>query len=197
MVNEATQPFGILTIGYGNRSLDDFVALLCSLGVEYLIDIRSVPHSQHRPEFSGGSLRETLRSSGIRYVFMGDCLGGRPDDPDCYVNGKVDYLRCRNRDWFRAGLKRLETAWASTQHVVLMCSEGKPEKCHRSKLIGEELTALRIPVLHVDESGALVPHPTVMDRLDDGQLTLFESPESATMSRKRYAPRRQDGGSGG
>ena len=37
-----------------------------------------------------------------------------------------------------------------------MCSEGRPEQCHRSKLIGEALAAAGIPVCHIDEDGGLL-----------------------------------------
>ena len=33
-----------------------------------------------------------------------------------------------------------------------MCSEGKPEQCHRSKLIGASLDEEEIPVIHIDEN---------------------------------------------
>ena len=39
--------------------------------------------------------------------------------------------------------------------MVLMCSEGKPEMCHRSKLIAASLIELGIPVAHIDEHDTL------------------------------------------
>ena len=41
-----------------------------------------------------------------------------------------------------------------------MCSEGKPEMCHRSKLIGATLDELGIPVLHIDEDDGCGPRQT-------------------------------------
>lgn len=182
----------ILTIGYGGRTLDEFLQLLCSHAVQYVVDVRSVPYSQHRPEFNRESLHTALADHGIKYLFMGDCLGGRPADSDCYIDGRVDYLRCRSKDWFQAGIKRLQAASAGSHQIVLMCSEGKPENCHRTKLIGEEVVAQRGRVLHIDEKGNSVEHSEVMARLSDPQMGLFEPPASVTMSRKRYdAPREE------
>lgn len=65
-----------------------------------------------------------------------------------------------------------------------MCSEGKPENCHRSKLIGESLLALNIPVLHIDENDTLVDQEAVILRLTGGQLSLFG--DLTFTSRKRY-----------
>ena len=51
----------IVTIGYGLRDLEEFVALLTRYGVKYVGDVRSVPFSRRRPEFSRGALEQTLR----------------------------------------------------------------------------------------------------------------------------------------
>ncbi len=70
-----------------------------------------------------------------------------------------------------------------------MCSEGKPEECHRSKLIGVTLTDGEIPVIHIDENDALRSQAEIIDRLTGGQLSLFGEP--TFRSRKRY-PRSED-----
>src|SRR5690349_1084972 len=88
----------LYTLGYGSRSLDDFLALLHRFDIGCLVDVRTSPYSRHRPEFSKQPLDASLRDAGIRYVFQGDSLGGRPDDPDCYVDGKVDYDRLAEKE---------------------------------------------------------------------------------------------------
>ncbi|MGD2110761.1 MAG: DUF488 domain-containing protein [Phycisphaerae bacterium] len=176
----------ILTIGYGNRTPESFLELLLLHHTGLLVDVRSAPYSRTRPEFSGDSLRVQLPAQGIEYTFMGHSLGGQPDDPECFVNGRVDYVRCRRQAWFQTGVDELQSMYDNPPQLVLMCAELRPEQCHRSKLIGEELTARGIRVLHIDESGTEVPHVKVIERLSRGQLELFGSPTSSTMSRKRY-----------
>jgi uncharacterized protein (DUF488 family) len=176
------------TIGYGARSLEQFIAVLKASRIEYLLDVRTAPYSKFRPEFSREILERTLKSSGIRYVFMGDMLGGQPRDPDCYTDGKVDYEKVRQQEFFKAGLERLRKAHEQGSRVVLMCSEGKPEQCHRSKMIGEALAAAGIPVRHIDEDGRTLTQAQVMDRLTGGQFDLFGGP--SLTSRKRYGPGR-------
>jgi uncharacterized protein (DUF488 family) len=82
----------------------------------------------------------------------------------------------------------LRKAHAQRRRAVLMCSEGRPEQCHRSKLIGEALAAAAIPIRHIDEDGQLLTQRQVMDRLTGGQLDFFGGP--ALTSRKRYGPER-------
>ncbi len=176
------------TIGYGARTIEEFIAALKANGIEYLLDVRSAPYSKFKPEFSKELLEAALTKEGIRYLFMGDTLGGQPRDRDCYSDGKVDYEKVRQRPFFNAGIERLRKAHEQRVRAALMCSEGRPEQCHRSKMIGEALAAAGIPVRHIDEDGRVLTQQQVMDRLTGGQLDFFGGP--ALTSRKRHGPDR-------
>lgn len=164
--------------------MGDFLQVLKTHQIGYLIDVRSAPYSRFKPEFSKGTLEALLREHDIHYIYLGDKLGGQPDDPTCYADGKVIYDEVRRRASFQEGLARVATAFRRRLHVVLMCSEGKPEQCHRSKLIGQALMEQDIPVTHIDENDQLVSQADVIYELTDGQLNLFG--DLALTSRKRY-----------
>lgn len=182
---EAEAP--IRTIGYGARSADELISELAAAGAEYLVDVRSAPYSRFKPEFSREALAAKLEDDGIRYVFMGDTLGGRPDDPECYdVDGRVDYERCRLRPAFLDGVASLEGGWEGGHRIVLMCSEGKPQECHRTKLVAEELVRMGVPVSHIDERGVERAHEAVMESITNGQGTLFGAAAAASRSRKKH-----------
>jgi uncharacterized protein (DUF488 family) len=176
----------IYTIGYGARPLPEFIATLQAHHVAYLIDVRSKPYSRYRPEFSKSELEAALKDAGIRYVFMGDTLGGQPDDQGCYTEGKVDYEKVRQMDFYGEGIGRVQKAYAQQLPVALLCAEGKPEQCHRSKLIGQTLTELGIPVAHIDENDTLVSQAEVLLRLTSNQPSLFGDGFHQFSSRKRY-----------
>ncbi|HVR35278.1 MAG TPA: DUF488 domain-containing protein [Methylomirabilota bacterium] len=178
------------TIGYGARSLEGFLAVLRQHRIEYVLDVRSAPYSKFKPEFSKEVFEAALKAHGIRYVFMGDTLGGQPRGLECYTDGKVDYDKVRTRPFFREGIGRLRKAHEQGLRAALMCSEGKPEQCHRSKMIGEALAVAGIPFLHIDEDNRLLTQLQVMDRLTGGQLDFFGGP--VLTSRKRYGPGRDD-----
>ena len=181
----------IYTIGYGARSVEALIAVLQANDIAYLIDVRTAPYSRYKPEFSRDALETALARHAIRYIFMGDTLGGRPDAPDCYVDGRVDYAKVAEKAFYRHGIARLQAAFAQQRRIVLLCSEGKPEQCHRSKLIGETLSALAIPVLHIDEEDRLLTQAEVIARLTGGQLGLFGQEEFT--SRKRYGQDEAEG----
>lgn len=174
----------IYTIGYGDRDIEAFTAVLQQYQIAYLIDVRTAPYSGYKPDFSKERLERALGQQGIRYVFMGEQLGGRPADPDCYSGEKVDYEKIKVKGWYQEGIGRITNAFQQQRRVVLMCSEGKPENCHRSKLLGVSLTDLNIPVAHIDENNQLKTQVEVIVQLTGGQLGLFGEP--AFTSRKRY-----------
>lgn len=178
----------LYTIGHGNRKLAEFLALLKNFGIEYLIDVRSQPYSKFNPQFNQNDLKLSLEHNGIKYVFMGDSIGGRPKDTSCYDDdGKVDYDVVKTKDFFIQGINRLKTAYNQDIHVVLMCSESKPCECHRSKLIGRVLNFEKIALEHIDETGKLKDQVSVINELNKGlgEFDLFGNPINIT-SRKAY-----------
>jgi uncharacterized protein (DUF488 family) len=179
-------PQPLFTIGYGARTLDEFIAALKANRIEFVIDVRTAPYSKFKTDFSKELLQYHLERAGVRYLFMGDTLGGQPKDPACHTDGKVDYDKVRGKRFFQTGMERLKKTFEQHRRAALMCSEGRPEQCHRSKLIGEALVEGGIPVFHIDEDGQLVSQQQVIDRLTQGQMDLFG--QSPFTSRKRYGP---------
>lgn len=178
----------LLTLGYGNRQQDDVLALLRTQEVRYLIDVRSAPYSRFNPAFSRGNLEAALEGVGIRYVFMGDTLGGRPSAASCYDDaGHVDYLACRESADYKNGFERLRSAFEQDVGAAIFCSELRPEHCHRAKLIGEAMAELGVPVEHIDANGSPTSHGAVMECLRDSQMSLVGEPHRATRSRRAIA----------
>jgi uncharacterized protein (DUF488 family) len=183
----------IYTIGYGGRTIEQFLKLLSEYDINFLIDIRSQPYSRVNHSFSRDAFEKILRKNRIRYVFMGDTLGGRPQDQTCYVDGRVDYSKVREKTFYQDGVSRIETAWEKQIAVALMCAEVKPQECHRSKLIGNTLCNLHIEVAHIDELGKIKTQHAVNKMLLDTQIPLFSEGQSSLLlndkinfSRKKY-----------
>jgi uncharacterized protein (DUF488 family) len=177
----------IFTIGYGQRQIDDLIALLRQYGIVYLLDVRSKPYSKFNPDFSKAALEGHLTQAGIKYLYMGDTLGGQPDVASCYTsNGRVDYEKVKEKEFYRRGIDRLRTAWEQGLRVALMCSEAKPELCHRTKLIGVTLDEEGIPVAHIDENGKLLTQQEALLRLTGGQLGFPGFLDPGYTSRKTY-----------
>ena len=174
----------LYSIGYGNRSWDEVRRLLCARGSEFLIDVRSNPFSKFNPSFGRDSLVELCKKSGIRYVFMGDTLGGKPISNDHFdIDGKVDYMRLADGVEFQSGLSRLVAANNKGICVCVMCSELRPQDCHRCKLIGSELKELGIDMIHIDETGVDISQDEAIYRITGGQDDIFGPSPIITRSR--------------
>lgn len=166
-------PGRLLTIGYGNRSFDEFLTLLVSHHVRVLVDVRSHPYSRFNPAFRKEPLAAALDAAGLTYRWMGDTLGGRPQDPACYTGPRVDYAKVRRTAAYQQGLAALLDGLAPGEPVAVMCAESRPEACHRTLLIGESAVAAGVAVAHIDERGELCPHDAVMARFGGQQLPLW------------------------
>lgn len=175
----------IYTIGYGNRNLSQLLQILQSYSIMYLIDVRSSPYSEYNKEFNKEILAKFLKDHGIKYVYMGDLLGGRPKDLSCYVDGNVIYSEVKKKSFYIEGINRLKTAYNKNLLIALMCSEIDPCNCHRSKLIGETLSSQNIDVRHINRDGLLETQEEVMIKVGKGFTeNLFG--EIELQSRKKY-----------
>ena len=154
----------VLTVGHSNHPLETFLALLRQHGVTVVADVRSAPYSRFNPQFNRKALEDRLETIGIEYVFLGRALGGRPDDPSCYEDGRVRYDRLARTPLFREGLEQVAEG-AGRQRIALMCAEKEPLDCHRTILVGRSLVERGVAVAHILADGSLEPHDETMDRL--------------------------------
>jgi uncharacterized protein (DUF488 family) len=177
----------IYSIGHGNKKFEDFLKELNSFDIKYLIDVRTSPYSKYNPQYNRELLKNNLAEVNITYIYMGDNLGGLPSDRSCYIEGKVSYDLIKEKDFFIEGLSRLIKAYEKEINVAVMCSESKPEECHRSKLIGQELMNKNISILHITEIDKTKDQLTLMNELTKGKglIDLFGNETSFT-SRKKY-----------
>lgn len=156
----------ILTIGHSNHALDALIALLHRHRVTALADVRSAPYSRFNPQFNRESLARSLKSCGIEYVYLGDGLGGRSDDPACYEDGRVRYDRVTEKAPFQHALDRVVRG-AANHRIVLLCAEREPLECHRTLLVAPALDERGVKVAHIHADGELEPHGEAMERLLD------------------------------
>lgn len=153
----------VCSIGHSNHTIEEFVTLLQRHDIRILADVRSQPYSRYSPHFNREVLAQSLKNVGIRYVFLGASLGGRPEDPALYDPGqeRPNYGRQRETPRFQQGLHEL-IALATALPTTMMCSEGDPHSCHRQWSITPSLLALEVVVLHIHPDGHLeVAEPTM------------------------------------
>jgi len=155
------------TIGHSNHPLDHFIDLLKMHAITAVGDVRSSPYSRFSPQYNRESLHRALKESSIAYVFLGEELGPRSEDPSCYVDGKVRYALLAGTDLFRRGLERLKIGMAKFR-IALMCAEKDPITCHRMILVCRALRRDGFVIRHILGDGAV-------EDLRDAELRLLRT----------------------
>src|SRR5688500_9570232 len=107
MVSDASARPGLFTIGYSNHSCETFLNLLRVQGVTAVADVRSSPFIRYNPQYNREVLALALEEAGLHYVFLGQELGARRSEPECYDAGKVRYDRIARTALFQKGLERV------------------------------------------------------------------------------------------
>jgi uncharacterized protein (DUF488 family) len=169
----------VLSIGHSNHTVDHFLGLLKSQGVQVVVDTRSQPYSKYTTQFDQEDLKAALTAAGIRYLFLGRELGGRPEGDEFYDDeGHVLYDRVAASPRFREGLSRLERG-IREYNVAMLCAEENPAECHRRLLIGRVLLDRGFRVDHVRGDGRVQTEEEVAAETDPdrNQLSLFQKVE--------------------
>ena len=132
----------IFTVGHSNRTIEEFIELLKSHGIEEIADVRSIPRSGYNPQFNETGLSLSLKKAGIAYRHV-EKLGGLRHAKKDSVNlgwknksfrGYADYMGTQS---FADGLDTLMKI-AAAKKTAIMCAEAVPWRCHRS-LISDAL----------------------------------------------------------
>jgi len=145
----------VFTVGHSNHPLEVFIDLLRSQGIELVVDVRSSPYSRYTTHFNADSVKPALHRAGIRYLFLGTELGGRPQAPEFYdAGGYVLYWRIAATPAFVEGIARLLNL-AAAHRLAMLCGEEDPTDCHRRLLVGKVLGGRGVEVRHLRGDGSV------------------------------------------
>jgi uncharacterized protein (DUF488 family) len=181
--NSQKGEWSIFTIGHSNHELDRFLELLRSKHIDVLVDIRSNPYSKFAPQFNKDDLKKAALTAGIKYLFLGKELGGKPKNPGFYDSeGFVLYSRIAESPLFLQGIERLMNG-IRNYRVTLMCSEENPAHCHRRLLVGRVLSEKGVQIQHIRGDAKIqseyeVARESDQIRKDSGQQRLFDLGEA-------------------
>jgi uncharacterized protein (DUF488 family) len=177
---KSSEPTMILTIGHSTRTLAEFIDLLEVYKVTLLVDVRTVPHSRHNPQFNKETLPGNLKPYGIKHIHMPEIGGLRHPKHDSVnmawknsgFRGYADYMQTQE---FTDNLLKI-VSLARENRLALMCAEALPWSCHRS-LISDALVVRHIKVEHIISKNSTINH----------QLTEFAHIEGIKITYPLYA----------
>ena len=149
---KSSVPLVIMTIGHSTRPAAEFIHLLRAHDIKRLVDVRTVPHSRHNPQFNRDQLSAALHSARLHYKYMPGLGGFRHARSDSLntgwhnasFRGYADYMQTPQ---FKKNLDAL-IELAKQEQIAIMCAEAVPWRCHRS-LIADALLARGIEVREI------------------------------------------------
>ncbi|MBI1733282.1 MAG: DUF488 domain-containing protein, partial [Gammaproteobacteria bacterium] len=115
-------------------------------------------------QFNRESLERLLEAHAITYVFLGEELGGRPENSALYLDGKVQYEWVALTEAFQFGIARVVHG-AEEFTLALMCAEKDPAGCHRARLVAPALVREGVVVRHILADGTIESHEEVVQRM--------------------------------
>src|SRR4051812_17264090 len=151
------------TIGHSTRSIAEFMELLRSAGVTFLVDVRTVPRSRTNPQYNRDVLPEALMPFGVGYEHIASLGGLRSSIRDISPSVNAFWQNKSFHNYadhalgpaFHEGLARL-IELGSEQRCAIMCAEAVWWRCHRRIIADYLLTAGR-SVFHILGSEKITP----------------------------------------
>jgi uncharacterized protein (DUF488 family) len=184
MLSVMSSRLAVWTVGHSNHELDEFARLVSGEQIECLVDVRSFPYSRYASQFNREQLEVAMARRGVRYLFLGEELGGRPTSEEHYDGeGHALYGPMSEEATFTPAVERLIEG-ARRHRIALLCSEGDPQDCHRRLLVGKVLTDRGVELRHILPDGTIRTERSVALSDDHGQCSLFaeEAPWRSTQS---------------
>ncbi len=143
------------TIGHSNHTVERLIELLQQHLIDVVADVRTSPYSAYSTQFNKAELQLSLAAHGIRYVYLGTELGGRPADAAMYeADGRVRYDMVADGATYLEGIERLIRG-VEQYRVALLCGEEDPISCHRRRLVGRTLVQRGLLLEHIRGDGSI------------------------------------------
>src|SRR5207247_1205287 len=191
------QPATIMTIGHSNHPIEKLVGLLQASAVAVVVDTRSQPYSKYTVQFNREALQSAIAGAGMKYLYLGRELGGRPEGAGFYdAEGHVLYARVAESRPFREGIERV-LAGSEQYRVALLCAEEDPRDCHRRLLVARVLAERGGALIrHIRGDGRLQTEEELRaeleaERPERAQMALFDPPEVDEWKSTRSALQRK------
>lgn len=184
----------IYTVGHSNYEIDDFLKIVSTYNIDFIVDVRSSPYSQYCPQFNKEIVKNALSNAGIKYLFLGKELGARPDDPSCYYGGRVQFELLRKTELFKQGIARLKDGVSKECVLAIMCSEKNPIDCHRTILISKILKENGMNTKHIISDTEVIDQNQIEQQLQKKfklEPQLFDT-ENAAQERIADAYKKQE-----
>lgn len=190
----------LFTIGHSIHPLNDFLELLKKHAIDYVIDVRSIPYSEHTSDYNKDKIKSYLNNHDVNYAHMGKYFGARQEDPSLYSFDKkrnkfyLDFKKVQESSNFNIGFENILKG-AMQFKIAFMCTEKNPIDCHRAIMVGDAFFKKGYAVKHILEDGNIKEHTELNKDLlnkyfpDRFQGDFFQQPDEKQLIEYAYRQR--------
>lgn len=125
----------IYSIGHSRHPIDRFIELLKVNNIEVLADVRAVARSRW-PQFNQKTLIAALGGAGVQYIHFPELGWKVQAPPEDFERGIDELMRLLGE-----------------RRTAMMCSEGMPDKCHRTLILAPVLKARGVEIVDIYPNG--------------------------------------------
>lgn len=140
----------LYTLGHSNYSLERLIDMLKYFDINCVVDIRGTPYSKYNVQFDKEAIRYSLTKAGFTYIYMAEEFAAKRPNKESYnKEGFSDFERVVQEEAFKRGVERLKNGINKGYKIVLLGAMQDPIRCHRSILVGRELSKLGFNIKHI------------------------------------------------
>jgi uncharacterized protein (DUF488 family) len=186
----------LFTIGYTAFQVEEFVDVIKHYGVNVVVDVRSLPYSEHYAQYNKENIEQMLSTNKIHYRNYSDEFGAHQTEKQYFSrNGYLDFELFAESARFKRGFEKIKMSLARGFRIALMCAEKDPATCHRSIMVSRAFHKDGNAVSHILANGDIESQDGIELRLLDkyfpnrNQLTLFEEQPGEQLTAMAYQKR--------
>lgn len=183
----------VYTLGYAHHTQESFLKLLKKYEINCVVDVRTMAYSRFHPQFNKEPLSAFLKSNQITYVHMDKEFGIiRTEETLNNKEGYLDFNKVACLPIFKSGIKRINKGVSKGYTICFICAEKNPCDCHRSTLVGRELSGLGYRVEHIRADGGLQTQKELEEEIVEvycpktNQIDLFQEETQDKRLEKAY-----------
>ena len=189
----------LYTIGYANKSIEEFINLLKSYNINCIVDVRSMPFSKQYPLYNEMELKKCLSKYNIKYLSFKKEFGARRDEHELYseittyennIIEVVDFKKVWNHQNFDDGVKRVLNGLNKSLNICFLCSEKYAYDCHRGIMVAEYFFRKGYKVDHIVDNSNLIEHEKIETFLHENFIKAknkFEKIHATQLNELQYA----------
>ena len=158
----------IYAIGHSNYPFEKLIDMIRKYNINCVVDIRQTPYSKYNVQYNKEALSYNLKKEGFIYIYMGKEFGATRQSKESYTErGYADFEKAVKEDIFKEGVERLKKGCSMGYKIVLLGAMQEPIRCHRSIMVGRQLSKEGFDVKYIMDEGHIETQDDIEEALLD------------------------------